>query len=529
VVPERTDPSHTDALIESHVAERTRELSALLDVSRAMTGTIELEPLLALILDRLGGVVEYTEGLIMLLDGEDLCVVEYRGNLPREEVTKLRFPAQWAPVFQAVLRDRDAVIVDDLMGDSEIGQAYRAEGFRAIDRRVPSVRSTLSVPLTIQGEIVGQLRLDHAEPGFYTSAHADLALAIANQASIAIEHARLFESERSARERLEVAVDAGRMGTWEWHMASQTVTWSTQLEAIHGLAPGTFAGTFDAYLSDIHPDDLEYVRTTIAHSVQEGDHHLEYRIVWPDGTIHWLEASGRVIRDHSGAAVGLRGVCQDITKRKESEERERTATEERATLEERQRLARELHDSVSQALYGMALGTQTVLAALRDDQDIAGATDAAEYVLKLAEASIAEMRALIFELRPESLATDGLAAALERHAAAIRARHDLVVSASLVEPPVALPVKEALYRIAQEALHNTIKHAHAHHVQIELDASGLFLSDDGVGFDPSMAYPGHLGLTSMRERAAAVGGVLTIESTPGQGTRLRVTLRVRGS
>jgi PAS domain S-box-containing protein len=449
-------------------------------------------------------------------------------------VLQLRFPARRAPVFQQVLRIRDAVIVDDLLGDNDVARAYQAAEFRAFDRRLPDVRSTLSVPLTIKDEVVGQLRLDHAQPGFYTRAQADLAMAIANQTSIAIEHARLFGSERLARERLEVAVAAGRMGTWEWDVRTQTVTWSTQLEAIHGLAPGTFGGTFEAYLSDVHPEDRTYVRETIAHSMASGDHHLEYRIVWPDGSVHWLEASGNVIRDMHGAAVGLRGVCQDITLRKEQEaeraqvfERERVATEARAALEERQRLARELHDSVSQALYGMALGAQTALAALREDHDLEAAADATEYVHRLAEASIAEMRALIFELRPESLAQEGLVAALERHAAAVRARHALEVDVQLDrEPDVPISVKEALYRIAQEALHNTVKHARARRVQLVLhadDAVLLDVADDGIGFDPSLAYAGHMGLVSMRERAATIGAILTIDSAPGAGTRLRVT------
>src|SRR6185436_16953752 len=143
--------------------------------------------------------------------------------------------------------------------------------------------------------------------------------------------------------------------------------------------------------------------------VQHDEHQLEYRIVWPDGSVHWLEASGKAIRDAQGVPIGMRGVCQDITVRKAHEmeraqlhERERAASEARAALEERQRLARELHDSVSQALYGIALGAQTALGALREDHDLDAAADAVEYVHKLADASIAEMRALIFELRPES-------------------------------------------------------------------------------------------------------------------------------
>ncbi len=147
----------------------------------------------------------------------------------------------------------------------------------------------------------------------------------------------------------------------------------------------------------------------------------------------------------------------------------------------------------------------------------------------LAEAGLAEMRALLFELRPESLAQEGLVAALEKRAAALRARHELGVEADLGgEPDVPLPVKEALYRIAQEALHNTVKHAGASTVGLRLlagrEAIALEVRDDGAGFDPAAAFPGHLGLQSMRERAAQVGGTLELTSTPGVGTRVRVVI-----
>ena len=195
-----------------------------------------------------------------------------------------------------------------------------------------------------------------------------------------------------------------------------------------------------------------------------------------------------------------------------------------AAVEARQRLARELHDSVSQALYGIALGAHTARSLL--DSDPERAAEPVEYVLSLAEAGLAEMRALIFELRPESLASEGIVAALEKQIAASRARYGLSISAELPpEPPIGLAVKEAIYRIAQEAMHNTIKHARATHVDLRLslepDGIELQVRDDGIGFDSDGDYPGHLGLRSMRERALAAGGELEILSAPGQGAKLR--------
>jgi PAS domain S-box-containing protein len=199
----------------------------------------------------------------------------------------------------------------------------------------------------------------------------------------------------------------------------------------------------------------------------------------------------------------------------------------KATLEERQRLARELHDSVSQALYGIALGVKTAQAMLKQDPQLV--FDPLDYVLSLAEAGTAEMRALLFELRPESLEKEGLVAALEKQAAALEARHGIGVETVLCdEPEVPLEVKETLHRIAQEALHNTVKHAKAETVEIRMDCGeewiSLEISDNGVGFDAEGDFPGHLGLNSMRERASRLGGELRITSTPGDGARIRARI-----
>jgi signal transduction histidine kinase len=196
-----------------------------------------------------------------------------------------------------------------------------------------------------------------------------------------------------------------------------------------------------------------------------------------------------------------------------------------AALEERQKLARELHDSVSQALYGIGLGARTARTLL--DRDPAKVAEPLDYVITLAEAGLTEMRALIFELRPDALETEGLVRLLDKQAAAIRARHGLdVVMEFAAEPETTLAVKETLYRIAQEALHNTVKHARASRVVLRLyeDAGDLVLEveDDGVGFDPDGRFPGHLGLRSMRERAARHGAALDLTSAPGRGARTRV-------
>jgi signal transduction histidine kinase len=200
-----------------------------------------------------------------------------------------------------------------------------------------------------------------------------------------------------------------------------------------------------------------------------------------------------------------------------------------AVLQERQRLSRELHDSVSQALYGIALGARTARKLLDrtklGSQSRAALADPIDYILSLSEGGLAEMRALIFELRPESLESEGLVAALAKQATALQARHGIEVTTHLGdEPGASLPAKEALYRVTQEALHNVVKHAGATRLEVSLSTEdgqiALEIWDNGKGFDLNGSFSGHLGLQSMRERVEQVGGTLNMTSSPGSGTRI---------
>lgn len=208
--------------------------------------------------------------------------------------------------------------------------------------------------------------------------------------------------------------------------------------------------------------------------------------------------------------------------------------ESHATLVERQRLARELHDSVSQALFSMTLHARTAerhLAAhgVTDDDPLAVSLAA---LSELARGALAEMRALIFELRPGALEHDGLIAALTRQALAIKAREGLTITVSGPAERLSVDARaeEHLYRLVLEALNNTIKHAGATSAQVQVTvdhAAGLLtvvVRDDGHGFDPDAVPAGHLGQTTMRDRAAAVGGDLTVRSSVGGGCT--VTVRV---
>jgi signal transduction histidine kinase len=203
---------------------------------------------------------------------------------------------------------------------------------------------------------------------------------------------------------------------------------------------------------------------------------------------------------------------------------------ELSILSERNRLALELHDVVSQKLFSVMLTAEA--AATQMDRDLVAARAQLERLRELAGEALEELRALIFGLRPPELERDGLEGALRKDIEMLARLHGTAVELE-VSPGFGGGAGErelALLRIAHEALHNAVRHARAEHVVVRLAAEDgtlvVEVSDDGVGFDPDAAEirSRHLGLTSMEERARELQGRLRIRSSPGAGTTVRVEL-----
>jgi PAS domain S-box-containing protein len=246
-----------------------------------------------------------------------------------------------------------------------------------------------------------------------------------------------------------------------------------------------------------------------------------------DGHDVMVEISGTGMTDEAGRFVGAHGAARDVSERDRLERDLRRQAGELAAGEERAHLARELHDSVTQALFSMTLVSRSVELLL--DRDPALARAQLSQLRDLQREALAEMRALIFELRPGNLEQDGLTHALRTHAAALQGRIGLpIVVESTLDGRLPLPIEEVLYRISQEALHNVVKHAGAKQVRLEVGrtAAGvrLRIADDGKGFDPEQVADGHLGLAGMRVRADKVGARFTCRSQPGQGTTIEVVV-----
>ena len=224
----------------------------------------------------------------------------------------------------------------------------------------------------------------------------------------------------------------------------------------------------------------------------------------------------------------LSGVVSE-RERSSRELAEARRTEGARAVEERRRIARDLHDSVSQALFSTVLHTRTAQKALvQEGGDPSGRVGRSlATIADLTRSVQSEMRSLIFELHRDPV-HDGLVAALARHASGLRSSDGLTIDVRGPGPRLALSelVETQLFAIGREALANVQKHAGASaaHVRVEAQQGQVVLEvrDNGRGFDPAAGHPGHFGLDSMRSRAAEIGGRLTITSAPGSGTLVRV-------
>lgn len=403
----------TTELAEQRADERARELAALLEVSSQAASTLDLVPLLQVVLAQLRTVLDYTAAAVMLADEPNhLRATLYHGPIPQDAL-----PQRWSigparPLgtpLEALIAEAEAadpaahgreafysaapVIIPDVRADTPLARAYRARITALLAGGVPAYVGTwMGVPLISRGVVIGVLAFDHDQSEAYTDHHGRLAMAAASQAAAAIANARLLAEVQSL-----------------------------------------------------------------------------------------------------GAQA------------------------------ERQRLARELHDAVTQQLFSASLIGE-VLPQIWATNPTQGA-EYLEDLRLLTRGALAEMRTLLVELRPAAITDTPLADLLQQLTAALSGRIRVPIEIQ-VSGDDRLPdaVQVALYRVAQEALQNVARHAKARQVWVTLalgaEAATLTVRDDGRGFDLSGVPADHFGLAIMRERMAAVGGTFTIESAPGQGTSL---------
>lgn len=217
-----------------------------------------------------------------------------------------------------VLETGESVLVPTVDMD-RLSRCYAGTSFGDYIARFP-VSSVVLVPLSSRGSIFGVLNVARVGREPFEPADLGFLQEVADRATLALDTQHLLEELTRSEEHLRVALEAGRLGAWEWEIAAGKVSWSTMLESIHGFDEGEFPGTFEAYQHDIHPDDRDLVIATIARTVEaRTDYHVVYRIIRRDGETRWLEAKGRLLCDPRGAPQRLVGVCCDVTAQRKAE------------------------------------------------------------------------------------------------------------------------------------------------------------------------------------------------------------------
>jgi len=345
------------------------------------------------------------------------------------------------------------------------------------------------------------------------------------------------EALRASEERLRLAQQAARIGTFERDIRTGVNTWTPDLESMYGLSPGSFSGTQTAFENLVHRDDRAGVVELVDGALKTGEPTSgEWRVVWPDGSVHWIAGRWQVFMNDSGEPSRMIGINIEITERKLAEEALATVSHRliEAQEQERSRLARELHDNINQklAMLGVRLeGLKEGLAQSAPDLE-RQMGEAYEQVVAVGN----EVQSLSHRLHSPKLGLLGLAATTSSFCKEFSAQQKVETDFQSENVPKELPQEIALclFRVLQEALQNAAKHSGSRHFQVALRGGTneieLIVHDSGIGFDPEESIKGRgLGLTSMKERLNMVDGQLSIDSKLQQGTTIhaRVPLHPR--
>jgi PAS domain S-box-containing protein len=347
-------------------------------------------------------------------------------------------------------------------------------------------------------------------------------------------------TERKQAEQALIRKDAelaeaqrlAKLGSWRWEVATDTVIWSEELYRISGLDPSLPAPSYREHPRFYTAESWDRLRRAVEEALNSGaPYELDLEMVRTDGAKRWLLARGAAQRDTEGRVVQLYGTVQDITERKAAEEMVRDMSGRLITAheEERRRIARELHDNLSQRMALLQINVQQFEQGATELSSMA--REKLNNITEIASEISSDIHDLSHRLHPSKLDIMGLVPSLISLCREFSESHRLGVYFSHEHVPNQIPknVTLCLFRIVQEALQNVVKHSGAEEVKVNLSGCGdrieLCVFDSGVGFDPeSEKGKEGLGLLSMSERLRSIGGTFSVESEPSRGARIRVRI-----
>jgi len=324
---------------------------------------------------------------------------------------------------------------------------------------------------------------------------------------------------------MRLAQKVARIGSFERNLRTGVNTWTAEMEAMYDLVPGGFGQTRTAFENLVHPEDRAEVTRLVDRALQTGQPmNGEWRVIWADGSVHWIAGRWQVLMDESGEPLRVVGVNMDITERKRAEEAVSGMTRKlvEAQEQERARIARELHDDINQRLAMLAIELEQL------KENPSQAASRVQEIRKRTTEISNGVQALSHDLHSSQLEYLGVVAGIkswckefgERQGIAIDCRHDV---RAILPAEIGL----CLFRVLQEAVHNAAKHSGVKRIEVQLEENSgeihLMIRDLGRGFDIQAARQGPgLGLTSMQERVRLVNGTIEIQSRPTGGTTIQV-------
>jgi signal transduction histidine kinase len=552
--------------LEVDTQNRLAQLTALQETSRAVVSTLDLDALLDLIIQQATALLRAEGGILNLanLDRFEDEVVACTGTA--RSTLGIKTPLDQTLSGWVTLHNQP-VIVNDVSGDPRVYQHGRPGDFEK------QVTNATVAPLTIKDRVIGTLAVVDKMGGKvdFEEADLDLLVGFASQAAAAIENARLYAAEQRRSEQFRVIAEIGRRLTLILdleELLKQVVTliqetfgyYHVAIGLIEGddvvyqygagelwqqpgfhLAPSRLkigreglSGWVAAHGTPLNVPDVSKEPRYVAIDGSRGGSELIVPIIVKEQVIGTLDVlSDRVSGFDDTDLLVMQSLAHQVGAAIENA-RLFLAEKHRAEQEERNRLARELHDAVTQTLFSASLIAEAVPAVW--EKDPRQGRELLQELRSLSRGALAEMRTLLLELRPAALADTDLEDLLRQLGEAASGREGIPVSV-FVEGKGALPpeVHIALYRIAQEALNNVVKHARASQVTVRLcytcgepvegrrgQSVLLSIIDNGRGFDLAQAPHHRLGLEIMQERAEAIGASLLFDSQPGEGTQVSV-------
>ncbi len=545
-----------NARLYQETERRARESEALFSVQQAITSRLEMDQVLQMIADEARRLTKTDISAVYLLQGEELVISYVSGDVT-DSIRGYRLSLEDSIAGQVVM-DRKAILVQDTWEDERVDRS-------ASDQ--VQARSLLIAPLVSGEDTIGTITVANRTPGGFSLEDERLLTTLAANVVISLENARLYEAEQERRQVAEGLRDILAVLNSDQPLEDILRQVISQAVKLSGADAGAMYALVEessliGVISEYKMPEAFSSLTTFplsnapAHrKILQGDHFIMEEI----DDIDVEEGSklsnfSRMIGKHFQASLTIPVVVKEAifgaitlyyqrSRRFSKEEVQlaysfadqaalaienadlRIQAEQSAVAEERNRLARDLHDAVTQTLFSASLIAE-VLPRIWDKNPAAGRSRLEE-LRQLTRGALAEMRTLLMELRPKSVLETSFDELLEQLTSAFSGRTRIPLEYNLdSQSEVPDPVKVALYRILQEGLNNIAKHAQADQVSIDVgikqDCARLKITDNGKGFDPDVIPADSLGLGIMKERAAEINAEFAITSELEKGTEIVV-------